>query len=232
MKTSNSGPLIDYGVCRSSISEQLLSLPWLVLAELEACSFRNKSPTETAEHVKPLLDKWLRLDANTSSAQGGSDARLHDQRRKDHYSHFILRLAFSSTEDLRRRFARVEGALFRLRFQTENARERQDFVASLSLDWEVVSEQEKRTLAPDLLNATPGLKKSDIEDGGWFKVDFETVPELVETRRIFLKGGKAYVPSKEQMSIVLAGFHDRLEKGLEVRCPFLVPMDIDTDMSS
>lgn len=165
------------------------------------------------------MDKWLRLDANSASAQGCTDTRLQDQRRKDHYSHFILRLAFSSTEDLRRRFTRVEGALFRLRFQTENARERQDFVASLSLDWEAVTDDEKRTLAQDLLNATPGLKKSDLEDGGWFKVDFEAVPELVEARRIFVKGGKAYVPSKEQMSIVLAGFHDRLEQGLEVAGP-------------
>lgn len=165
------------------------------------------------------MDKWLRLDANSSSAQGCTETRLQDQRRKDHYSHFILRLAFSSTEDLRRRFTRVEGALFRLRFQTENARERQDFVGSLSLDWEAVSDQEKCILAQDLLNATPNLKKSDIEDGGWFKVDFETVTELVEARRIFVKGGKAYVPSKEQMSIVLAGFHDRLEQGLEVPYP-------------
>ena len=172
------------------------------------------------------MDKWLRLDANSSSAQGSTDIRLQDQRRKDHYSHFILRLAFSSTEDLRRRFTRVEGALFRLRFQTENARERQDFVASLSLDWEAVSEQEKRTLAQDLLNATPSLKKSDMEEGGWFKVDFETVPELVEARRIFVKGGKAYVPSKEQMSIVLADFHDRLEQGLEVICQF--PLALET----
>ncbi len=159
------------------------------------------------------------MDANSSSAQGCTDTRLQDQRRKDHYSHFILRLAFSSTEDLRRRFTRVEGALFRLRFQTENARERQDFVASLSLNWEAVTDDEKRTLAQDLLNATPNLKKSDLEDGGWFKVEFEAVPELVEARRIFVKGGKAYVPSKEQMSIVLAGFHDRLEQGLEVAGP-------------
>ncbi|KAL8850617.1 MAG: hypothetical protein Q9221_004403 [Calogaya cf. arnoldii] len=202
-----------------------------ILAELEACSFRNKTPAETTEHIKPLLDNWLRLDANSSSPQGCTDLRLQDQRRKDHYSHFILRLAFSSTEDLRRRFTRVEGALFRLRFQTENARERQEFVASLSLDWEAVSDQEKRTLAQDFLNATPNLKKSDIEDGGWFKVDFETVPELVEARRIFVKGGKAYVPSKEQMSIVLAGFHDRLEQGLELTARALPRLDEDDRLS-
>lgn len=92
----------------------------------------------------------------------------------------------------------MEVALFRLRFQSENARERQDFVASLSLEWEAVSEQDRRHLAQDLLNATPNLKQSDIEDGGWFRVDFETVPELVETRRVLVKAGKAYVPSKDR----------------------------------
>ncbi|KAL8972924.1 MAG: hypothetical protein Q9183_000275 [Haloplaca sp. 2 TL-2023] len=202
-----------------------------ILAELEACSFRNRTPAETAEHMKPLLDQWLRLDSNSSSAAGCMDSRLQAQRRKDHYSHYILRLAFSSTEYLRRRFSRVEGALFRLRFQSENARERQDFVASLSLDWEPVPEQERRLLAQDLLNATPNLKKSEIDDGGWFKVDFETVSELVETRRVLLKAGKAYVPSKEQMSIVLADFHDRLEKGLELTARALPRLDEDDRLS-
>ena len=141
------------------------------------------------------------------------------ERQKDHYSHFILRLAFSSTEDLRRRFARIECALFKLRFQNDDARERQAFVESLQLNWEVVSEDEKRNLAASLSSATLGLKQKELEEGGWFKVDFETVPELVESRRVFLKAGKAYVPVKEQMTMVLAGFNERLEKGLEVYIP-------------
>ncbi|KAL8714944.1 MAG: hypothetical protein Q9220_001457 [cf. Caloplaca sp. 1 TL-2023] len=198
-----------------------------VLTELEACSFRNKTPTETADHIKPLLDKWLRLDSNSSSAQGPQDPRLQDQRRKDHYSHFILRLAFSSTEDLRRRFARVEGALFRLRFQTENTRERQDFVTGLSLSWQAVAAPEKRLLAADLLAATPNLKKSDIDDNGWFKVDFDAVPELVEARRVLVRDGQAFVPSREQMSFVLADFHNGLEKGLELTARAIPRLDED-----
>jgi len=164
-----------------------------------------------------LLQKWLPLHSNTSSSAGYQEATLQSERQKDHYSHFILRLAFSSTEDLRRRFARIESALFRLRFQTDDARERQKFVESLQLDWEVVSEDEKKMWGDELMNATPGLRRQDLEDGGWFKVDFETVPELVESRRVFLKAGKAYVPVREQMSMVLADFTARLEKGLEVR---------------
>ena len=164
----------------------------------------------------PLLQKWLPLSSNTSSSTGYRDERLKLERQKDHYSHFILRLAFSSTEDLRRRFARIEAALFKLRFQNDDARERQAFVESLSLDWEVVSEEEKQSLAADLLSATPGLKRQEMEEGGWFKVDFENVPELTESRRIFLKAGKAYVPIREQMSMVLAGFSTKLDQGLEV----------------
>ena len=187
-----------------------------VLAELEACSFRNKTPAETAAHITPLLQKWLPLHSNTSSSAGAQDETLKLERQKDHYSHFILRLAFSSTEDLRRRFARIECALFKLRFQNDDARERQAFVESLQLNWEVVSEEERRNLAASLLSATLGLKQKEVEEGGWFKVDFETVPELVESKRVFLKAGKAYVPVKEQMTMVLAGFNERLEKGLEV----------------
>lgn len=159
------------------------------------------------------------LHSNTSSSTGSQDENLKLERQKDHYSHFILRLAFSSTEDLRRRFARIESALFKLRFQNDDAKERQTFVESLQLDWEVVSEEEKKALGSDLQNATLGLKRQDVEEGGWFKIDFETVPELVEGRRVFLKAGKAYVPVREQMSMVLAGFNARLDQGLEVGTP-------------
>ena len=187
-----------------------------VLSEIEACSFRNKSLPETANHILPLLQRWLPLDSNSSSSAGSQDDRLKQQRRKDHYSHYILRLAFSSTEDLRRRFARVESTLFRIRFQHEDAREKQGFVESLNMDWESVSESERRSLATFLVSASPGLKWQDVEEGGWFKVDFETVPELIESRRVYVKAGKAYVPGREQMSMVLAAFLTNLERGLEV----------------
>ena len=166
--------------------------------------------------MTPLLQKFLPLHSNSSSSSDAQDPNLQLERQKDHYSHFILRLAFSSTEDLRRRFSRLEGALFRLRFQNDDARERQKFVESLQLQWELVSEAEKRQHAAALLNATPNLRQQEVEDGGWFKVDFETVPELVENRKVFVRAGKAYVPSREQMSMVFAAFTACLDTGLVV----------------
>lgn len=198
-----------------------------ILAEIEACSFRNKTPAETVAHVSPLLQTWLPLHSSSSSSAGSQDVNLKRERQKDHYSHFILRLAFSPTEDLRRRFARLESALFKLRFQNDDASERQAFVESLQMDWEVVSEEEKKALWPDLQNATPGLKRQDMEEAGWFKVDFETVPELVEGRRVLLRAGKAYVPVREQMSMVLASFNARLDKGLELAARAFPRLDED-----
>lgn len=182
-----------------------------VLAELEACSFRNKNPAETAAHMKPLLDKYLPLSASSSGGSG-----VQAERQKDHYSHFILRLAFASTEDLRRRFARAEAMLFRIRFAADDARERSAFVEGLSLDWETVGEEERRVLGEELRASGGGYPKR-IEDESYFKVDWERVPELVESRRVLLKGGKAYVPGREQLSMVVAEFTQLLDKALLVR---------------
>ncbi|CAG8971365.1 hypothetical protein HYALB_00006914 [Hymenoscyphus albidus] len=196
-----------------------------VLAELEACSFRNKSPIETASHMKPLLDKYLPLSSSTSNSPA-----LQAERQKDHYSHFILRLAFASTEDLRRRFARAETMLFRIRFQGDDSKERAGFVEGLSLEWEAVGEEERRQYAEELRAAGGGYPKR-IEEESYFKVDWEKVPELVEGRRVFLRGGMAYVPSREQMSMVVAEFTGRLERALELTSRALPRLDEDDRLS-
>ncbi|KAI1491429.1 eukaryotic and archaeal DNA primase, large subunit-domain-containing protein [Biscogniauxia mediterranea] len=201
-----------------------------VLAELEACSFRNKSLTETAEHMEPLLKKYLPLGSNTSMGSNtSSSTKLAAERQKDHYSHFILRLAFSSTEDLRRRFSRVETTLFRLRMSDEKITERNEFVQSLNLDWELVTGEEQIKYK-DQLAAISVPKKANDEEL-WYKVDWDRVPELVEARRVFLKAGKAYVPSKEQASMVVAEFTKRLDRSLELTARALPRLDEDDRLS-
>lgn len=187
-----------------------------VLSELESCSFRNRSPEETASYMAPILEKYLPLHSNSSRS-----STLDAERKKDHYSHFILRLAFSATEDLRRRFARLETALFRLRWREDDARERREFVDSLAMggEWEKVTEEEKRELGQDLINATAGAGFGKrIEEEGWFKVEWEKVPELVESRKVLVKRGVAYVPVREQASLVIAEYTRRLDDALEVSC--------------
>ena len=155
-----------------------------------------------------ILNKYLPLRSNSSRSQN-----LQEERKKDHYSHFILRLAFSATEDLRRRFSRLETMLFRLRFKDDDLWERKEFVSGLNLEWEEVGDDEKREFHKQLA-AAGGAKKGEEQE--WFKVDWERVPELVEQRRVFLKRGKAFVPQREQMSLVVAEFTRRLDEALEV----------------
>ena len=163
--------------------------------------------------MQPILAKHLPLAQNSSRSSA-----LQDERKRDHYSHFILRLAFAATEDLRRRFSRLETQLFRLRFQSDDARERRAFVDSLDFEWEKVGEEERREFAEELAAATPfRSKNASSEDEGWFKVDWEQVPELVESRKVFLKRGKAYVPVREQTTLVVNEFQRRLDQSLEVR---------------
>jgi DNA primase large subunit len=104
--------------------------------------------------------------------------------------------------------------LFKFRFQQDDSRERRLFIESLNLDWEPVNDEERQELAEHLVSATPGLRRSDEET--WYKVDWERVPELVERRAVYLKRGKAYVPGREQLSMIIAEFTARLEKAMEV----------------
>lgn len=48
------------------------------------------------------------------------------------------------------------------------------------------------------------------------QVRWTRVPDLIERRKVFLKGGWAYVPGREQASIVYKEFEVTLERALEV----------------
>jgi DNA primase large subunit len=115
--------------------------------------------------------------------------------------------------------------LFKFRFQKDDSRERRAFIESLNLDWQAVGEDERLELGDSLLNATPGGRRLDEEP--WYKVDWERVPELVERRAVYLKRGKAYVPGREQLSVIIAEFTARLERALKLTSRALPRLDED-----
>jgi DNA primase large subunit len=115
---------------------------------------------------------------------------------------------------LRRRFSRLETILFRIRYKADDSRERLDFVKSLDFAWEKVDEKEMAELSEELRAATGPLRRGEEE--GYFKVEWEKVPELVEQRRVLIKRGMAYVPIREQMTLVVTEFTRRLDQALEV----------------
>lgn len=60
----------------------------------------------------------------------------------------MLRLAFCGSEELRERFVRAETALFKLRWETDDVKERKDFQASLNLGFEQVRRPSSSLLSP------------------------------------------------------------------------------------
>lgn len=203
-----------------------------VLAELDGLSYRYPDFPQLIQHVTPLIQRWLPLRSNSSSTSGSLDESLQNERLKDHYSHFILRLAFAGTEDLRRRFIRLESLLFRIRYLGDDVQDRQAFIDSLELGWEACSNDEIDTLKLRQSSGDVKVRSDDKRIGEWFKLEFEDVPELVESRRVQIQGGLAYVHVREQISLVLSTFSQSLESGLSVGSRFIFPKGNSTRLMS
>jgi DNA primase large subunit len=119
--------------------------------------------------------------------------------------------------------------LFRLRYRQEDSTERANFITSLNLSWNTVEEAEKQELFTQLMAATGPFRRDEKPE--WFKIDWEQVPDLVEHRKVFLKAGMAYVPQREQMSLVTTEFTKHLDAALEQTSRALPRIDEDDRIS-
>ncbi|CAB4422260.1 unnamed protein product [Rhizophagus irregularis] len=182
-----------------------------VLKALEGAILRNKSEDDVKKYLEETSNKWLPLHSNESSKA----YPVQEERRKDHISHFILRLAYSRTEELRNWFLKYECALFKLRFLRENPTEKQAFLNDENMRWKSLNQAEKKLMKEEL-NACSIPITTDGEFCDLFEIDFEKVPDLVARRAVYLKEGKAYVPITQQLSLVMYEFRQRLAKALEL----------------
>jgi len=184
-----------------------------VLAEIENSASRNKSFDELKTSLSSKCKEFMPLSANTAVT-----VDRDQQRRKDHYSHFILRLAFCRSDELRHRFVNAETQLFRYRFETDDTSERENFIRSLNIDW---------------IEATPEemieARKAFIKDGSTcYKVRWTKAPDLVAARRVYLSAGYAFVAAKDQSSIIMQEFSSKLLQALEITSKHLPYMDEDS----
>ncbi|CAE6452604.1 unnamed protein product [Rhizoctonia solani] len=182
-----------------------------VLAEIESCNVRNRTFEDTKLVALAQSKKHLPL-SSTSAISVNRDL----ERKRDHVSHFVLRLAFCRTEELRRRFVQAETTLFKIRWESDDKSERSSFLNSLDLGMIPVPPEQLKSIQPTL-QAASGIRppKNDQPPEPYFKVHWTRVTDLVATRRVYLEGGYAYVPSKDQNSIVYQEFSSRLERALE-----------------
>jgi DNA primase large subunit len=188
--------------------EQLASERINVLLQMEQEHNRGAGPGEAAERLKKLLaqNKHLTLKASAHENQ-------------DLLSHWLVRLAFSASEELRRRFVRFEKELFEYRLDGASSQERQEFLAREGNEYKALSPEELDAmgLTRELKTVREGLFHTKAGTAiQYYGVDFTKVYRLVKGRRVLLRQGLAYVPDDELVQALSAKFEDELNENLEI----------------
>ncbi|KAL1925435.1 uncharacterized protein VTP21DRAFT_318 [Calcarisporiella thermophila] len=192
-----------------------------VLKIIETYCVRGKNDEEMKRQMEEACAQHLPLHSNNAKHYP-----LQEERRKDHISHFILRLAYARTEDLRRWFINNECELFRYRFESETLQDRYSYLTSLNLSWKMISKEEKDSIRKELMASSPHIAER-FESEAFFEVDWQKALDLVHQRRIFLKRGKAYVPSSDLIVLVLGEFRKHLTCAMEAASKALPRLDED-----
>ncbi|GBL86206.1 DNA primase large subunit [Araneus ventricosus] len=155
----------------------------------------------------------------------------YEFRRRDHISHFILRLAYCRREDLRRWFITQEVDLFRLRFIIETSQARNAFMKDNDLNYEPIEKDERERLNNFLyLGFNHSIQK--VNAAKFYKVPFIEVLDLVKNRKVFLEKGYAYIPEDDLVITVLSAYRAHLSHALAITSRALPQLEEDTRLIS
>ncbi|KAL4640910.1 DNA primase large subunit [Arapaima gigas] len=224
MKTIESLQTELYGHCLQLYTQPPLEN--ISLVEFEQFAVDRMKLLKTVEnlgvtHIKTSEDYSKKLHAEVSSLNFPHRTEVssalpseYEKRRKDHISHFILRLAYCQTEDLRRWFIQQEMDLFRHRFNYLVSKSKSDFLHRNNLQYDTINAEEKNSLMEKLINSSYAFSGCTVEEQDFYKVPFQDALDLVRTRKVFLKDGFAYVPHQDIVTIVLNDFRTTLSKAL------------------
>ncbi|XP_076021141.1 DNA primase large subunit [Genypterus blacodes] len=168
--------------------------------------------TKKLDQESKNLQFPYRSDTEDRKPQGGPSE--YEKRRKDHISHFILRLAYCQTEDLRRWFIQQEVDLFRYRFNDLHPKQKLEFLHRHNLQYDTTSLEERKALSDKLVKSSYTVSGIKVEDQDFYKVPFQDALDLVRTRRVYLKAGYVYIPQQDIVTIVLNDFRTSLSKAL------------------
>ncbi|XP_036912219.1 DNA primase large subunit isoform X2 [Sturnira hondurensis] len=179
-------------------------------------------------HVKGSEQYQSKLEAEIRKVKFSFRENLENEyeaRRRDHISHFILRLAYCQSEDLRRWFIQQEMDLLRFRFSILPKDKIQDFLKDSHLQFEAISDEEKALRQKDIVASSPSL--GGIVPELVYKIPFADALDLFRGRKVYLEGGFAYVPLKDIVAIILNEFRTKLSKALALTARSLPAVQSD-----
>ncbi|XP_068681168.1 DNA primase large subunit-like [Montipora foliosa] len=201
-----------------------------VLREIETFGIRYKRGLEDYQKaMKESLKKFLPLSQRVTVEEELKERRLNE-KRKDHISHFILRLAYCRSEDLRRWFLSQEVELFRFRFAdlAATSREKADeFLKANGLQYHPITDAEKKKKEEELMTSGFNLTAMKVQNTDYFKVSFIDALDLVRGRKVYLEDGFAYVPRDELVSLVANEFRIQLSRALAMTARALPYLEED-----
>ena len=194
------------------------------LSEFEEFAFDRLRLLSAIENARAKGLKGDDLKKTIGKARDEYMPVTEEGLRKDYVSHFILRLAYCRSEDLRRWFLQNEVELFKWRFVNNPPSDMNRWLQANGMKYESISGEEQRALKDEL---TQVLQAAFDEKGGkkyadkdaqerveHYKVGFEEVLDLVRQRKTLLRGGYAYVPAPDLVSIVANQVRMHLSKQL------------------
>ncbi|XP_071579342.1 DNA primase large subunit [Temnothorax nylanderi] len=162
-----------------------------------------------------LKSDGLKYYANLLYADGSNpQSEEHSQtRRKDHISHFILRLVYCHDVEQTNWFVKQEVEFFKLRFSSLDKKGIEHLLSVNNLNCVPISPDEKSELKEELSLSSGKVTNIDITD--IYKVPFEKVIDLVRGRKVYLKAGMAYITHMDISSVFVSYFKENLITGLE-----------------
>jgi DNA primase large subunit len=144
-----------------------------------------------------------------------------ERLRKDQVSHFVLRLAYCRTEDLRRWLLAHECALFKHRLAQLGSKQLVTFMKQQGMTYSPTTEAEF-AIVKDAVQTVLKVTHTEWQGmmsagaGDFYSVPFEAVPDLVRGRRVYLRSGRAYVHVRLLTSLLVGEFRTALSKALVV----------------
>ncbi|KFK41135.1 hypothetical protein AALP_AA2G090500 [Arabis alpina] len=164
---------------------------------------RGKNPKEMDDLVDSLWKEHMR------------HSDVSEMLNKDIISHFVLRLVYCRSDELKKWFLSMETALFRHRFRIKSFQVQRATVGDFGLSYKPVTGAQVESLKEKLgqVIRSTGEKSPNVETV-YYKVPFEEVPDLVAGRRVFIQKGYAFVAGSQLVSMVITQFRSHLSKAL------------------
>ncbi|XP_050710906.1 DNA primase large subunit-like [Eriocheir sinensis] len=174
---------------------------------------------DSDEWINNLYEEFSKNKYFINAADKDSKERVDEiqkARRQDHVSHFILRLVFCRSEDLRRWFVDRETDLFRARllYASRSGLDLKAFLVANNLKYLIVAEEEQQRKRENLIAGSFHVGEDNIDGMTFYKVPFTDALELVRRKKVFLKAGLAYVPEGDVATLVINSFRTRLSRAV------------------